>query len=129
MKISNYNTYEFACIIYISCKKGSNEKMNIRPIKNNEIILLTDFLYEAIFQKDANNWHQELLSKTHLYGFILMNLVLKRMTIVSLQNLIRKLLVLFGFVVLKPSVILMMIFQSLQYQFIHSIAVKGLEQH
>lgn len=55
MKISNYNTYEFICIIYISCKKGSNEKMNIRPIKNNEIILLTDFLYEAIFQKDANN--------------------------------------------------------------------------
>lgn len=29
--------------------------MNIRPIKNNEIMLLTDFLYEAIFQKDINN--------------------------------------------------------------------------
>lgn len=55
MKISNYNTYGFICIIYISCKKGSNETMNIRPIINNEIILLTDFLYEAIFQKDANN--------------------------------------------------------------------------
>lgn len=27
--------------------------MNIRPIKDNEIMLLTDFLYEAIFQKDT----------------------------------------------------------------------------
>lgn len=29
--------------------------MKIRPIKKSEIILLTDFLYEAIFQKDINN--------------------------------------------------------------------------
>lgn len=29
--------------------------MTIRSIKNHEIILLTDFLYEAIFQKDRNN--------------------------------------------------------------------------
>lgn len=29
--------------------------MNIRPIKNNEMMLLSDFLYEAIFQKDPNN--------------------------------------------------------------------------
>lgn len=29
--------------------------MTIRPIKKNEIILLTDFLYEAIFQRDINN--------------------------------------------------------------------------
>ena len=29
--------------------------MIIRPIKKNEIMLLTDFLYEAIFQKDINN--------------------------------------------------------------------------
>ena len=29
--------------------------MLIRPIKNNEIMLLTEFLYEAIFQKDINN--------------------------------------------------------------------------
>ena len=28
--------------------------MLIRPIKNNEIMLLTEFLYEAIFQKDIN---------------------------------------------------------------------------
>ena len=28
--------------------------MIIRPIKNNEIMLLTEFLYEAIFQKDIN---------------------------------------------------------------------------
>ena len=27
----------------------------IRPIRNKEIILLTDFLYEAIFQKDGDN--------------------------------------------------------------------------
>lgn len=29
--------------------------MIIRPIKKNEIMLLTEFLYEAIFQKDSNN--------------------------------------------------------------------------
>lgn len=29
--------------------------MIIRPIKKNEIMLLTDFLYEAIFQKDIHN--------------------------------------------------------------------------
>lgn len=29
--------------------------MNIRPIKNNEIMLLSDFLYEAIFQRDMTN--------------------------------------------------------------------------
>lgn len=35
--------------------KSGVKKVNIRPIKNNEIMLLTDFLYEAIFQKDTNN--------------------------------------------------------------------------
>ena len=30
-------------------------KMLIRHIKKNEIMLLTDFLYEAIFQRDMNN--------------------------------------------------------------------------
>ncbi|SDX44722.1 GNAT family N-acetyltransferase [Eubacterium barkeri] len=29
--------------------------MSIRPIKNNEIPLLTEFLYEAIFQRDTKN--------------------------------------------------------------------------
>lgn len=29
--------------------------MTIREIRHNEIMLLTDFLYEAIFQKDTNN--------------------------------------------------------------------------
>lgn len=29
--------------------------MLIRPIKKNEILLLTEFLYEAIFQKDRNH--------------------------------------------------------------------------
>lgn len=29
--------------------------MKIRPIENNEIMLLTDFIYEAIYQKDNNN--------------------------------------------------------------------------
>lgn len=29
--------------------------MIIRPIKKNEIMLLTDFLYEAVFQKDTAN--------------------------------------------------------------------------
>ncbi|GLC78327.1 GNAT family N-acetyltransferase [Lacrimispora brassicae] len=29
--------------------------MLIRPIRNNEIMLLTEFLYEAIFQRDTSN--------------------------------------------------------------------------
>lgn len=29
--------------------------MTIREIRHNEIMLLTDFLYEAIFQRDTNN--------------------------------------------------------------------------
>ncbi len=29
--------------------------MLIRPIKSAEIMLLTDFVYEAIFQKDTDN--------------------------------------------------------------------------
>ena len=32
-----------------------NSDLNIRPIKNNEIPLLTEFLYEAIFQRDTKN--------------------------------------------------------------------------
>ena len=29
--------------------------MRIRPIKKEEILLLTDFVYEAIYQRDAKN--------------------------------------------------------------------------
>lgn len=31
----------------------------IRPIKENEIPLLTDFLYEAIFLADTDKFHPE----------------------------------------------------------------------
>lgn len=35
--------------------KGDIMKYKIRPIKNDEIPLLSEFLYEAIFQRDENN--------------------------------------------------------------------------
>lgn len=35
--------------------------MGIRPIKKNEIMLLTEFVYEAIFQRDRNNLVQRTI--------------------------------------------------------------------
>lgn len=35
--------------------KVAVKKMNIRPIKKNEVTLLSEFLYEAIYQRDIDN--------------------------------------------------------------------------
>lgn len=47
------------------------DKILIRPIKENEIMLLTDFIYEAIFQRNSYNLvSRTIIQKPEVYCYI-----------------------------------------------------------
>lgn len=47
------------------------DNLVIRPIKENEIMLLTDFIYEAIFQKDKSHLvSRTIIQKPEVFAYI-----------------------------------------------------------
>lgn len=51
-------------------KKVKITELNIRPIKANEIMLLTDFLYEAVFKKPGEVFPRTIIQKPEIWQYV-----------------------------------------------------------